>query len=219
MKIGIISFPGANRTSDISNCVINFGKNVTILRDSTNLSKYDLIILPGGFTFGDKNGCGKLAAKQPIISDLIKAAKEKQHILGICNGFQILTQIGLLPGTLLPNANGRFISNLVDIEVSTNATSLTKNYNKKEIIRLPVAHYNGMYTASIETLNILKDNDQILMRYKENINGSIDNIAAICNIDKTIFGMMPHPENAYLPHHLSQDGCKLFSSILNKAIS
>lgn len=216
MKIAILLFPGTNRANDIAKCLHSF-TNATIdfiAPDATCLNGYNLVILPGGFSYGDANGYGAIAAKMPVIKALKNIALKNIPILGICNGFQILTASNMLPGKLLPNKQKRFISRLVELKITNHDTIFTKLYDNK-IIKLPVAHYAGCYYAEETILKKLEDNNQIIMQYNEEINGSSNKIAAICNKQKNILGLMPHPENYYASYQGGTYGAALFNSLLN----
>lgn len=216
MKIAILSFPGTNRAQDIANCLYYFIQaTINFVLDTTsNLDKYDLIIIPGGFSYGDNGGYGTIAAKTSVVTAVKNAALRGVPILGICNGFQILTASKILEGELLPNKNKQFISKSIELKIINNNTIFTKNYQKKELIKLPIAHYAGKYYANEELIKSLEDNNQIIMKYNKNINGSSYKIAAICNKKKNILGIMPHPENYYISHQGGTDGAKLFKSLL-----
>ena len=224
MKASIIVFPGSNCDRDIAVSI----KKLTNLEPTmvwhkeTSMPDSDLIIIPGGFTFGDYLRCGSIAANSPIMKDVIKKATDGLPTLGICNGFQILTESGLLPGTLIKNDCLSFLCKTVSIRVENNETNFSKKYQKNEIINIPIAHNEGNFFANEDTLKKIKDSNQIVFKYcnqngevnnETNPNGSIDNIAGITNEKGNVLGMMPHPERATCEITKLLDGEKLFKSI------
>ena len=225
MKSSVIVFPGSNCDRDIANALdkLQF-KNQMAWHKETNLPKSDLIVIPGGFSYGDYLRSGAIAGKSLIIEEVIKAAKSGCLILGICNGFQILTETGLLKGTLLRNKNLKFINKDVNIKVINNQTNFTSKYNLNQVLKINIAHNEGNYFTSSTHLNELKNENLIAFKYcdekgnindKSNPNGAIDNIAGIFNSKKNILGMMPHPERMVDKLISNTDGVNLFSSILN----
>jgi phosphoribosylformylglycinamidine synthase len=181
----------------------------------TDLDRFDCILLPGGFSYGDYLRSGAMAAKAPVMDSVRKAAAEGKLVLGVCNGFQVLTEAHLLPGALRRNNNLRFICETVPLRVENNDTPFTSQYEKGEIIQIPIAHGEGNYFCDEETLAELKANNQIVFRYADyNPNGSLDNIAGICNKEGNVVGMMPHPERAVHEWLGSADGKRMFTSIL-----
>jgi len=215
MEISIIRFPGTNCEVDTYNAVKKvLGINSKILScKDTTIPKSDLIIIPGGFSYGDYLRSGAIAARQPIMSDLIKKAKNGVNILGICNGFQILTECNLLPGALLKNNTLKFISKITNIQVTRNDTFFSKDYDKNQSVKIPVAHHDGNYFVDQDTLKKIEQNEQVAMRYAEPINGSLNNIAGLYNDKFNILGMMPHPERAIDTQTGTDDGIKLFQSM------
>ena len=224
MKASIIVFPGSNCDRDIAVSI----KKLTNLEPTmvwhkeTSVPDSDLIIIPGGFTFGDYLRCGSIAANSPIMKDVIKKATDGLPTLGIRNGFQILTESGLLPGTLIKNDCLSFLCKTVSIRVENNQTSFSKKYKQNEIINIPIAHNEGNFFANEDTLKKIKDSNQIVFKYcnqngeinnETNPNGSIDNIAGITNEKGNVLGMMPHPERATCEITKLLDGEKLFKSI------
>ena len=199
-------------------------KNQMVWHKETELPKSDLIVIPGGFSYGDYLRSGAIAGKSLIIEEVIKAAKSGCLILGICNGFQILTETGLLKGTLLRNKDLKFINKDVNIKVINNQTNFTSKYNSNQVLKINIAHNEGNYFTSSTHLNELKNENLIAFKYcdekgnindKSNPNGAIDNIAGIFNSKKNILGMMPHPERMVDKLISNTDGVNLFSSILN----
>ena len=224
MKSSIIVFPGSNCDRDIAVALEKFQINYQMVwHNETSLPKTDLVILPGGFSYGDYLRTGCIASKSPIIEDIIKHAKKGGLILGICNGFQILIETGLLPGVLLRNKKLRFLSKNVFLKVINIENHFCLNFKKKDIIELPIAHNEGNYFANNKILQNLEDNNLIAFKYcneKGNINndtnpnGSSNNIAGILNSYKNILGMMPHPERLIDPILSGEDGSIIFESLL-----
>ena len=216
MQTSVIVFPGSNCDRDVA---VAFEKasgkkpNMVWHGDSA-LPKSDVIVIPGGFSYGDYLRTGAMAAHSPIMGEVIAAAKKGVRVLGICNGFQILCETLLLPGVLLRNQKLKFICKTVPLKVEHNDTIFTKAYQKGATIRIPVAHGDGNYFADADTLKSLNDNGQIALRYEDNPNGSLDNIAGIFNKERTIFGLMPHPERANDKLLGSEDGSGIFKSIV-----
>ena len=225
MKSSVIVFPGSNCDRDVAVALKKFQiKNQMIWHDETNLPKTDLVVLPGGFSYGDYLRTGSIASKSKIISDVIKHAKKGGLILGICNGFQILIETGLLPGALLRNKKLRFLSKNVFLKVINTDNQFCFNYKNKDIIELPIAHNEGNYFANDELLKNLENNNLIAFKYcnkkgniekNSNPNGSSNNIAGILNTKKNILGMMPHPERLIDPLLSGEDGSILFKGLLN----
>ena len=225
MKFGVVIFPGSNCDKDIICSIQNTtGKNVVELwHKNTDLKNCDVIFLPGGFSFGDYLRSGAIAKFSPIMSKIIDFAKNGGYLIGICNGFQILTESGLLPGALLHNTNNKFICKNVYLKVKNHDALITNQYNEKAI-KIPIAHGEGRFFADKKTLNELEENNQIIFQYCDkngivdddsNPNGSLLNIAGICNKNRNVFGMMPHPERAADPLLNNIDGINLFKSILS----
>ena len=221
MKSSVIVFPGSNCDRDVAVALEKFQfKNQMVWHDETNLPKSDLVILPGGFSYGDYLRTGCIASKSRIINDVIKHAKKGGLILGICNGFQILIEAGILPGALIKNKNTKFISKMVALDVITNDSIFTSCLTKKQVIKMPIAHGEGNYQANLETLKELKNNDCIALKYSKNNlgdynpNGSINDIAGIFNKEKNVLGMMPHPERACETILGSNEGINIFKSMI-----
>ncbi len=215
MEISIIRFPGTNCEVDTYNAVkkvLGITSKILSCKDNT-IPKSDLIIIPGGFSYGDYLRSGAIAAREPIMSDLIKKAKNGVNILGICNGFQILTECNLLPGALLKNNTLKFISKITNIQVTRNDTFFSKDYDKNQSVKIPVAHHDGNYFVDQDTLKKIEQNEQVAMRYAEPINGSLNNIAGLYNDKFNILGMMPHPERAIDIQTGTDDGIRLFQSM------
>lgn len=218
MKFAVIVFPGSNCDVDCHKAVEDvLGQPVDyVWHTASDLSGYDCILLPGGFSYGDYLRCGAIARFAPVMDALVKAAEEGKYILGICNGFQILLEAGLLPGAMLRNRSLKFRCDQAALRVETTRTAFTGDYRKGEILSIPIAHGEGNYYCDEATLADLAAHDQIVFRYVgENPNGSLDDIAGICNRVGNVVGMMPHPERATSRLLGSEDGRRMFTSVLN----
>ena len=226
MNSSVIVFPGSNCDRDIAVALEKMQfKNKMVWHKDTNLPKSDLIVIPGGFSYGDYLRSGAIAGKSLIVSEIIKAANSGCLILGICNGFQILTETGLLKGTLLRNKNLKFINKDVNIKVINNKTNFTSKYNLNQILKINIAHNEGNYFTKETHLEELNNENLIAFKYcdekgvvndRSNPNGALENIAGIFNIKKNILGMMPHPERMVDEMISNTDGVNLFSSLINK---
>ena len=224
MKSSVIVFPGSNCDRDIAVALKKFKiKNEMVWHNETKLPKSDLVILPGGFSYGDYLRTGCIASKSRIINDVIDHAKKGGLILGICNGFQILIETNLLPGALLRNKKLKFISKNIYLKIINNNSKFCKNYKKGSIIKLHIAHNEGNYFADNNLLSKLEEENLIAFKYSDEIgdvsdninpNGSINNIAGILNNEKNILGMMPHPERLIDPLLSGEDGSIMFESLL-----
>ena len=225
MKSSVIVFPGSNCDRDIEVALERMQfKNQMIWHKETKLPKSDLIVLPGGFSYGDYLRSGAIAGKSLIIDEVIKAANNGCLILGICNGFQILTETGLLKGTLLRNNNLKFINKDIQVKVMNNETKFSNKYKKDEVLKINIAHNEGNFFTDNNHLQELKQNNLIAFKYcdekgniddQSNPNGSLENIAGIYNSKKNILGMMPHPERMVDKIISNEDGKNLFTSLLN----
>ncbi len=215
MKFAVIVFPGSNCDADMLWAIRDImGVEAEYVRyDETSLQGYDGVLLPGGFSYGDYLRCGAIARFSAIMNEVVRFAEEGKPVFGTCNGFQILTEAGLLPGVLRKNDSLRFICKTVPLKVN-NQTAFTSEYETDEIIQLPVAHGEGNYFCDDQTLQELKANNQIGFTYAENINGSVANIAGITNKAGNVLGMMPHPERAMEALLGSEDGKRFFASML-----
>lgn len=217
MKFAVIVFPGSNCDMDMFWAVKEImGAEAEYVRhDADSLEGFDGVLLPGGFSYGDYLRCGAIARFSKIMSEVIRFAEEGKPVFGTCNGFQVLTEAGLLPGALKRNESLHFICKTVPLKVVNNQTKFTTDYQKEEILQIPVAHGEGNYYCDEETLQELKENNQIVFTYSgENINGSIEQIAGITNKAGNVLGMMPHPERAMETLLGSEDGKRFFASIL-----
>lgn len=228
MKFGVVVFPGSNCDEDIIYVLETImGQEVVRLwHKDHDLQGAEFIVLPGGFSYGDYLRSGAIARFSPIMQEVAAFANKGGYLLGICNGFQILAEAGLVPGALLHNKNRKFICENVHIQAATTQSLVTRQLDTTRAYKIPIAHGEGNYFADADTLKSLQDNDQILFRYcdargnlteEANLNGSIDNIAGVCNKNRNVFGMMPHPERAADSLLANQDGLGIFESILNKA--
>ena len=225
MRSSVIVFPCSNCDRDIGVALEKMQfKNQMVWHKETKLPKSDLIVLPGGFSYGDYLRSGAIAGKSLIIDEVVKAANDGCLILGICNGFQILTETGLLKGTLLRNKNLKFINKDIQIKVINNETKFSNKYKKNQVLKINIAHNEGNYFTDSKHLQDLKENNLIAFKYcdekgsindQSNPNGSLENIAGIYNSNKNILGMMPHPERMVDELISNTDGINLFSSLLN----
>ena len=226
MNSSVIVFPGSNCDRDIAVALEKMQfKNKMVWHKDTTLPKSDLIVIPGGFSYGDYLRSGAIAGKSLIVSEIIKAANSGCLILGICNGFQILTETGLLKGTLLRNKNLKFINKDVNIKVINNETKFTSKYNLNQILKINIAHNEGNYFTKESHLEELNKENLIAFKYcdekgvvndRSNPNGALENIAGIFNAKKNILGMMPHPERMIDKMISNTDGINLFSSLIGK---
>ena len=217
MKSAVIVFPGSNCDRDVAvaiEAVAGGRPDMVWHRDTELPDKLDLIVLPGGFSYGDYLRAGAIAARSPIMNALVAAAERGTSILGICNGFQVLTEIGLLPGALMRNVGQSFICRDAALTVETVETRFTAAYRKGEHIIIPVAHHEGNYFADDQTLDRLESKGQIAFRYVDAVNGSARAIAGVVNERGNVLGMMPHPERAVDRAHGGTDGRRLFASLM-----
>src|SRR5690554_5717873 len=221
MKSAVVLLPGLNRDRDMIAALTKIGGKApaTVWQTDTDIPPVDLIVLPGGFSYGDYLRCGAIAARMPVMRAVAEHAARGARVLGVCNGFQILLEAGLLPGALMRNASLKFVCREVKLEVANADTVFTSRYTQGQIIRCPVAHHDGNYFADTDTLARLEDNRQVVFRYAEgtNPNGSINDIAGIVNEGGNVLGLMPHPENLIESAHGGTDGRPLFESALGIA--
>jgi len=221
MKTAVIVFPGSNRDRDMFHALelITGARPQSVWHTESTLPDVDLVVVPGGFSYGDYLRSGAIAARSPILKDLVAKADSGVSVLGVCNGFQILTEAGLLPGALMRNAGLTFVCKEVMMETVNTATRFSSKFTKGQVWRCPVAHHDGNYFADETTLARIEDNGQVVFRYADgtNPNGSINDIAGITNDRGNVLGMMPHPENLVEPLNGGLDGRLLFESLLNKA--
>ena len=217
MRTAVIVFPGSNCDHDAWYAINHNlkGQAEFVWHDSTNLTSFDAIILPGGFSYGDYLRCGAIARFSPVVGAVKKFAAQGGLVLGICNGFQILVEAGLLPGALLRNQDLKFICRQLPLRVETTDSPFTSKLEKAEVIHLPIAHGEGRYYADERTLDELESEDRITLRYLENPNGSLRAIAGILNRERNVMGMMPHPERACDSLMSSTEGLGIFESMLS----
>ncbi|MAW85313.1 MAG: phosphoribosylformylglycinamidine synthase I [Phyllobacteriaceae bacterium] len=221
MKAAVILLPGLNRDRDMIAALTKISGTppVTVWQTDTSIPDVDLVVIPGGFSYGDYLRCGAIAARMPVLDAVREKAAKGVRVMGVCNGFQILLEAGLLPGALMRNASLHFVCREVKLEVANAATVFTSGYAQGQVIRCPVAHHDGNYFADPETLRRIEDKGQVVFRYAEgtNPNGSVNDIAGIVNEAGNVLGMMPHPENLIEPAHGGDDGRALFESALGLA--
>lgn len=218
MKSAVIVFPGSNCDRDIATALeeVTGTKPQMVWHGDTDLpSDVDLIAVPGGFSHGDYLRCGAIAARSPVVRSVIGAAEKGVPVIGVCNGFQILTETGLLPGALMRNAGLDFVCRDVALTVDNNQSIFTSGYQAGESITVPVAHHDGNYFADADTLDRLEGEGRVAFRYGENVNGSARNIAGLLNKAGNVLGMMPHPERRIEAAHGGTDGRRLFEGLLN----
>ncbi|WP_374631306.1 phosphoribosylformylglycinamidine synthase subunit PurQ [Ferrovibrio sp.] len=225
MKAAIIVFPGSNRDRDMKMALTKAsgGKPpLEVWHGDADFPKVDLIVLPGGFSYGDYLRCGAMAAHSPVMREVKARADKGTRVLAVCNGFQIACEAGLLPGVLMSNAGLQFICREITMRVETSDSIFTGKYRKGQCIRVPVAHHDGNYNADADTVKRLEDEDRVAFRYanlfgdvspETNLNGSVGNIAGVFNKGKTVLGLMPHPENATDPVCGGTDGVGLFAGL------
>ena len=225
MKFGVIVFPGSNCDRDVATVTEGLLAAPTrmVWHQETDISDIDVVVIPGGFSYGDYLRCGAIAQFSPVIKSVIEHAQQGKYVLGICNGFQVLTEVGLLPGALIRNRDLHFICDRVAIRVERKDLLWTQNYTAKQVVTFPIAHGEGRYYADPDTLKALEDNHQVLFRYcsstgdineASNPNGSLNNIAGIINEQGNVLGMMPHPERASDLALGATDGKAMFTGIL-----
>lgn len=225
MKFGVVIFPGSNCDQDMIYVLENIAKQevVRLWHKDSDLQNVDSIVLPGGFSYGDYLRSGAIARFSPIMNEVISFAENGGYVFGVCNGFQILCESGLLPGALLHNTNQKFICKNVYIKAENNNSFVTSMITPGKVLKIPIAHGEGRYYAPPETLKDMRLNHQIIFRYcdkagnissETNPNGSVENIAGICNVNKNVFGMMPHPERASDAELRNTDGLGVFESMI-----
>jgi phosphoribosylformylglycinamidine synthase len=221
MKSAVILLPGLNRDRDMIAALTKISGNppVTVWQTETQIPDVDLIVIPGGFSYGDYLRCGAIAARKPVMRAVAEKAAKGVPVMGVCNGFQILLEAGLLPGALMRNTSLKFVCREVKLEIANANTLFTRNYTPSQIIRTPVAHHDGNYFADPETLARIEGEGQVVFRYAEgtNPNGSINDIAGVMNEGGNVLGLMPHPEDLIEAAHGGIDGRPLFESALGLA--
>ena len=217
MKAAVIVFPGSNCDRDVAVALeqATGTKPVMVWHRDSEVPPVDLIVLPGGFSHGDYLRSGAMAARAPIMASIKERASAGVLVLGICNGFQILTEAGLLPGALMRNAGLKFICRSVRLKVETTASAFTRAYRAGEEVSIPIAHADGNFFADDDTLKRIEDQGQVAFRYLDNPNGSAHNIAGVFNQARTVLGLMPHPERVAEPAHGGTDGRRMFEGIVS----
>lgn len=224
MKVGVVVFPGSNCDRDVLTVTQGLLDVLTrmVWHQETDISDLDIMVIPGGFSYGDYLRCGAIAQFSPVMNSIIDHAAAGKYVLGICNGFQVLTEVGLLPGALIRNRGLHFICDRAPVRVERNNSLWTENYQSQQVLTLPVAHGEGCYYADDDTLKSLEDNQQVLFRYcsplgdvtpEHSLNGSMNNIAGITNPQGNVLGMMPHPERAADQAIGGTDGLALFKGL------
>jgi phosphoribosylformylglycinamidine synthase subunit PurQ / glutaminase len=229
MKFGVITFPGSNCDQDMIYVLETImGQEVEKLWQDHDLKGCEFIVLPGGFSYGDYLRSGAIAQFSPIMKEVIEFAKNGGYVFGVCNGFQILCEAGLLPGTLQHNNNRQFICKNVYLKTESSNSLITRSITEVSVLKIPIAHGEGNYFDKPEAIQKLEDNDQVLFRYSTqdgevndaaNPNGAVNNIAGICNEQRNVFGMMPHPERASDADLGNEDGRAIFESILSEVLA
>lgn len=218
MKSAVVLLPGLNRDRDMIAALTKIAghRPATVWQTETEIPDVDLIVIPGGFSFGDYLRCGAIAARTPVMRAVAEKAGKGVPVIGVCNGFQILLECGLLPGALMRNASLKFVCREVKLSVANANTLFTRNYAPDQVIRTPVAHHDGNYFADPATLDRIEGNGQVVFRYAEgtNPNGSLNDIAGVMNEQGNVLGLMPHPEDLIEAAHGGSDGRGLFESAL-----
>lgn len=221
MRAAVVLLPGLNRDRDMIAALTKISGTppLTVWETDRTIPDVDLIVIPGGFSYGDYLRCGAIAARMPVMRAVAEKAAQGVMVMGVCNGFQILLEAGLLPGALMRNKSLKFVCREVKLEVANANTPFTRNYRPGQIIRCPVAHHDGNYFADAETLEQLEGEGQVVFRYAEgtNPNGSVNDIAGIISRNGNVLGLMPHPENLIEAAHGGIDGRALFESVLGRA--
>lgn len=215
MRAAVVVFPGSNCDRDLAVALKAAGADVEMVwhKDSDLPQGIDIVGIPGGFSYGDYLRCGAIAAQSPIVKSVKAHADRGGYVMGICNGFQVLTETGLLPGALLRNAGLKYICKTVGLKVETSASDYTAGYNAGDVIDIPIAHHDGNYFADDETLKRLQGEDRVAFTYTDNPNGAQADIAGILSENRRVLGMMPHPERAADAGHGGTDGAALFRAL------
>ncbi len=215
MQAGVITFPGSNCDRDVAIALEQAGADVTRLwHGDAELPRLDLIVLPGGFSYGDYLRVGAIASKAPIMKEVVRAADAGVAVLGICNGFQLLAEAGLVPGALIANIGLKYICKDVELDIVSNNSIFTTIYDPTRPIRIPIAHHDGNYVCDDDDLKRLRDEDRITFRYRDNPNGSTDDIAGVLGPGRNVLGLMPHPERAADEAHGGTDGAPMFRALM-----
>ena len=218
MKAAVITFPGSNCDRDLAVAFERAGAEVVRVwhKDTALPDGVDVVGVPGGFSFGDYLRCGAIAAQSPIGIAVKAHAERGGYVLGVCNGFQVLTEMGLLPGALMRNAGLRFICKSIGLQVATSQSAFTQEYLSGQVVQVPIAHHDGNYTVDADTLHRLEIEDRVAFRYVDNPNGSMGDIAGVLSENRRVLGMMPHPERVVDPAQGGTDGQALFAGLIGK---
>ena len=218
MKAAVIVFPGSNCDRDLDVAFRAAGADVTMVwhKDASLPQGIDIVGIPGGFSFGDYLRCGAIAAQSPVCRAVVAHAERGGYVLGVCNGFQVLTETRLLPGALMRNAGLRFVCRTVGLKVTTTDSAFTENYTKDQTIQIPIAHHDGNYVMDDNTLGMLRAEDRIAFTYANNPNGSVGDIAGVLSANRRVLGMMPHPERVIDHGHGGTDGQALFAGLIRQ---
>jgi len=221
MKAAVVQFPGSNCDRDMAVALEKTGADVSIVwhKDAELPQGIDLVAIPGGFSFGDYLRCGAIAANSPICRSVVAHAERGGYVLGVCNGFQVLTETGLLPGALLRNAGLKYICKTVGLNVETSSSAYTEGYTAGTEIGVPIAHHDGNYFAEDDVIARLQGDDRVAFTYTDNPNGSRADIAGILSENRRVLGMMPHPERAFEDSHGNTDGQRLFAGLMGQLTS
>ena len=221
MKAAVIQFPGSNCDRDMAVALEKTGADVSIVwhKDAELPQGVDLVAIPGGFSFGDYLRCGAIAANSPICRSVVAHAERGGYVLGVCNGFQVLTETGLLPGALLRNAGLKYICKTVGLKIETSKSAYTEGYTAGTEIGVPIAHHDGNYFAEDDVIARLQGDDRVAFTYTDNPNGSRADIAGILSENRRVLGMMPHPERAFEDAHGNTDGQRLFAGLMGQLTS
>ncbi len=218
MKAAVLVFPGSNCDRDLAVAFRSAGMDVSMVwhKNTEIPAGTDIVGVPGGFSFGDYLRCGAIAARSPIVGALKAHAESGGYVLGICNGFQVLTETGLLPGALMRNAGLKFVCRTIGLRVDSTESAFTQGYGKGTEIRMPVAHHDGNYAADADLVSALRGEDRIAFTYTESVNGSAADIAGVLSENRRVLGLMPHPERAVDAAHPTQDGATLFRGLVQQ---
>ena len=218
MKAGVVVFPGSNCDRDMAVALRNAGADVQMIwhKDADLPQGLDLVAIPGGFSFGDYLRCGAIAAQSPICRAVVGHAERGGFVLGVCNGFQVLTETGILPGALLRNNNLKYICRTIELKVATADSAFTQDYKVGDSLQVPIAHHDGNYFADADTVARLEGEDRVAFTYGDNPNGSVDDIAGVLSANRRVLGMMPHPERASEAAHGGTDGAAMFRGLVGQ---
>ena len=221
MKAAVIVFPGSNCDRDLKVAFERAGADVTMVwhKEDHLPEGLDIVAVPGGFSFGDYLRCGAIAARSPVTASLIRHGERGGYVLGICNGFQVLTETGLLPGALIRNAGLKFICKDVELKVENDDTAFTRGYTKGQRVTFPIAHHDGNYQVPDKKLAELRGEGRIAFTYDDNPNGSTGDIAGVISRNKRVLGLMPHPERAVDEGHGGTDGVAMFSTLVESVVA